>query len=378
MLCALLLSFVLHILRLPISLQLPDRFLRSNLRSSRSTMVYTSPTKKCRIVEWDKRGMTHKDIATQLKIHRTTVLRVIKRFIDYPDYYHIQPKTGRPRLLNDRDARVAARMIARTEASNAVEVQKKAFKDVSPRTVQRALFSQGLVCRVKKRKPYLDKAKKEARRQWAMTHINWTVEDWKGVVFSDESKFQLFKSDGREYCYIRQGQAYDERFTKKTVKHGGGHVMVWGCVTSKGMGELHRITGNMDAPGYVEILDKNLPKSLRKHGMKSTGRYGVVFQQDNDPKHRSKRAQAWFKKKRIRQLPWPSFSPDMNIIEHVWDQLDRLVHARYRLPCNLEELWHALKEEWDNFPKASLDTLFESMPRRVAALLSARGGHTKY
>ena len=68
----------------------------------------------------------------------------------------------------------------------------------------------------------------------------------------------------------------------------------------------------------------------------------------------------------------------MNIIEHVWDQLDALVHACNLLPRNKEELWQAIQEEWVNFPRAALDTLFESMPRRVGALLKARGGHTKY
>lgn len=211
-----------------------------------------------------------------------------------------------------------------------------------------------------------------------MEHINWTVEDWKRVIFSDESKFQLFRSDGREYCYIKPGQTHSKRASKKTVKHGGGNVIVWGCITSKGVGALHRIEGIMDGPGYVEILKKNLHKSLRKHGLKSAGRYRYLFQQDNDPKHRSKVAEAWFTRKRIRRLTWPSNSPDMSIIEHVWDQLDRLVRARNPLPRNLEEMWKALEEEWVNFPLDSLDKLFESMPRRVAALLKARGGHTKY
>jgi hypothetical protein len=61
----------------------------------------------------------------------------------------------------------------------------------------------------------------------------------------------------------------------------------------------------------------------------------------------------------------------MNIIDHIWDQLDGLVHACYPLPHNKEELWTALQEEWDNFPQAALNKLFESMPHCVAALLKA-------
>jgi len=68
----------------------------------------------------------------------------------------------------------------------------------------------------------------------------------------------------------------------------------------------------------------------------------------------------------------------MSIIKHVWDQLDALVHARNTLPTNKEELWITLQEEWENFPHKALDTLYESMPRRVAALVKAQGGATKY
>ncbi|TFK17687.1 hypothetical protein FA15DRAFT_604599 [Coprinopsis marcescibilis] len=68
----------------------------------------------------------------------------------------------------------------------------------------------------------------------------------------------------------------------------------------------------------------------------------------------------------------------MNIIEHVWDQLDALVRSRNPLPTNKEQLWEALQEEWYRFPKAALDKLYESMPRRVEALLASRGHATKY
>jgi hypothetical protein len=211
-----------------------------------------------------------------------------------------------------------------------------------------------------------------------MQHIGWTVEDWKRVVFSDESKFMLFKSDGRQYCYIKPGQALDDRFIKKMIKHGGGNLMVWGCIMGRGMGRLHRIEGIMCGPDYVAILDKEYLGTLKDLKLRRTGKEGVIFQQDNDPKHRSKVAEEWFRNKNVKRLSWPPSSPDMSIIEHVWDQLDALVRARNPLPRNKEELWAALQEEWANFPRAALDKLFESMPRRVAALLKARGGHTKY
>lgn len=375
---ALLLSFACCQLRLPIAHQPTNQTTLDFLHYLRVDMVYTSPTKKARIAVYKRQGMSNIAIGNRLKLDHTTIARIIKRLDNNPDFYHVMPKTGRPRALEEREVRIAARMLARTEAENAVEVQKKAFENVAARTLQRSLKNYGLICRVRRSKPYLSKMQKEARYRWAKAHKDWTVEDWKRVIFSDESKFNLFKSDGRQYAWFRPGQALDERFTKKTVKHGGGNVMVWGCITASGMGELHLIEGHMDGPMYVEILNENLPRTLRKHNMKFSGRYKAYFQQDNDPKHTSKVAKAWFEKKKVHLLSWPSNSPDMSIIEHVWDQLDTLVRARSPLPHNKKEMWQALQEEWANFPKQALDKLFQSMPRRIEALLKARGGHTKY
>ncbi len=78
----------------------------------------------------------------------------------------------------------------------------------------------------------------------------------------------------------------------------------------------------------------------------------------------------------VRLLPWPSRSPDLNPIEHVWDILGRRMQSR--APGNLNQLFEALQEEWDAIPQEDLDRLIQSMPRRVGMVISKRGSHTKY
>ena len=134
----------------------------------------------------------------------------------------------------------------------------------------------------------------------------------------------------------------------------------------------------MDGPAYVQILKEGLLGTLKDYGIKCTGKYGYIFQQDNDPKHTSRIASEFLAKKKIKKLPWPPSSPDMSIIEHVWDQIDRRVRARDHLPTNKDQLWEALQEEWMNFPMENLRTLYESMPRRIEALIKAKGQATKY
>jgi transposase len=237
------------------------------------------------------------------------------------------------------------------------------------------------------------------KKEWARLFAEWTAENARlkkeaaangekfeplekpkrptnpAVIFSDESKFNFIGSDGREWCWREPGKANDPRYTKKKIKHGGGSVMVWGCITSHGVGELHRIEGIMDRFVYVDILTKSLLGTLEKHNL---DREAVYFQQDGDPKHRSAHARGFLELEGLDVLPWCPNSPDMSPIENVWNYLDRMVRSRYPLPKNLDELWLALKEEWENIPQEFINNLYRSMPNRVCDLLKAKGHHTRY
>ena len=68
----------------------------------------------------------------------------------------------------------------------------------------------------------------------------------------------------------------------------------------------------------------------------------------------------------------------MNIIEHVWDYLERRVRKREIQPRNTDELWLILKEEWYKLPIKLLKNLYNSMPRQIQTLKHAKGGYTGY
>ena len=73
---------------------------------------------------------------------------------------------------------------------------------------------------------------------------------------SGESKSNLFGSDGLQYCWRKGGQALDPCYTEKQVKHGGGKVMVWGCVTAHGVSQLCQVDGQMNSVKYISILQE--------------------------------------------------------------------------------------------------------------------------
>ena len=96
------------------------------------------------------------------------------------------------------------------------------------------------------------------------------------------------------------------------------------------------------------------------------------------PKHTSKKAQAFLEELGLMLLEWPTQSPDLNPIEHLWTHLKRKL-AEYPEPAGgVEELWERMNEEWGKIPADVVLRLIESIPHRVQAVLRAKVGHTKY
>ncbi len=98
---------------------------------------------------------------------------------------------------------------------------------------------------------------------------------WSHVLWSDETKINVFGSDGVKRVWRQQGEEYKDKCVLPAVKYGGGSVVVWGCMSADA-GELQFIEGTMNANMYCDILKQS--RSLRRLGRRA------VFKYDNDPK----------------------------------------------------------------------------------------------
>ena len=232
---------------------------------------------------------------------------------------------------------------------------------VSTQTIRRTLHQIGVHRCHPRRKPLLKTIHKKARKQFARGLLEPCP-----MVWWDEDYFVWF----RWHVWRREGEEYKDKCVVPTVKHGGGNVLVWGCMSATGVGVLHFVEGNMNSYMYREILRQNMIPSLQKLGRRA------VFQHDNDPKHTSKMTTALLKRLRVKVMDWPSMSLDLNPIEHLLGILKRKVEV-----CkvsNIRQLRDVVMEEWKSIPVATCEALVNSMPRRVEAVLDNDGGQAKY
>ena len=107
---------------------------------------------------------------------------------------------------------------------------------------------------VKKKKPLLSQKHRKERMGFAIRHKDWTLEDWKRMVWSDETKVNHLGSDGRKCTWKRAGEGLSDRLVEGIVKFGGGSVMLWGCMLWDGPGYACRIDGRMDGDLFIQIL----------------------------------------------------------------------------------------------------------------------------
>lgn len=321
-------------------------------------------------------GKSTRYVATKCSISQTSVIRLKKKCQLYVE----KPPSGRPKKLSNQDERSLARYVlsgtVSTGAEAAKELENATGKRISRWTANRSLRKLDLEAVEKKKKPALSRKNVKARLSFAKTYGNWSEEMWRKVIWSDETKINRYCTDGRSWAWKRKGESLKPKHVKQTVKHGGGSIMLWGCMSAFGVGEIHLIEGKMDQHIYKNILRQKLMKTIRSMPLPASE---ITFQHDRDPKHMAKSVQAWLQTQPFSILDWPAQSPDLNPIENLWAYLKTALHKEYDSPpSSMAVLWDRVQEQWAKIPTNYCSTLAESETRRIQAVKKTKGLWTKY
>ena len=149
-----------------------------------------------------------------------------------------KPLGGCPTKLSATNIHHAVHLIGSGKAGTAVDVAKTLSnitnQPLSAQTVCHCLKKAGMRAVVKKKKPLLSLKHRKERLDFALAHQHWTLEDWKRVVWSDETKINCLGSDGKKWAWKKAGEGLSDRLVEGSLKFGGGSVMVWGCTLGGG------------------------------------------------------------------------------------------------------------------------------------------------
>lgn len=295
----------------------------------------------------------------------STVYRLLAKKRTQSSRYQ-QNRLGRPPKLNpaakDSLKRLAVRNRTSSNAVLARRLKELGHPTVSPRTVGRALTVLHMRRTWARRKPLLTEDHRRKRLDFCRRHLHT---DWSKVVFTDEATFCF--SPPRRRVIVAAGKPVPTDATTKRPPS----VMVWGGISTRGATPLATIVGSIDSNKYQEVL-----KDFLVPTMDVLYEDGYVLQQDNAPPHTSAATHKFFRRQGIEVMDWPPMSPDLNPIENLWGLLKKEFAPLKR--TTLFEWKEKLFALWNSVPLERLQSLVNSMPRRIDACIAANGGHTKY
>ncbi len=191
------------------------------------------------------------------------------------------------------------------------------------------------VFRKRATKPLLNQTQCQKRLTWAVEKKNWT--------------------EAQNPCCLKSSVKFPQS------------VMIWAAMSSAGVGPLCFLKSTVNAAIYQEILEHFMLPSADK----LYGDADFIFQQGLAPAHTAKSTKSWFNDHGVTVLDWPANSPDLNPIENLWGIVKRKM--RDTRPNNADDLKAAIKETWASIPPQQCHKLITSMPRRIEALIKAKG-----
>ena len=332
-------------------------------------------------------GKSSREVGKVLGVDHSSVSRWYKRYQDGESLLD-RKRSGRPTVQTKVSKLVLAKSLTKKRQSTRklAERLSRSGHHMSHMTVHNYLTKKlGAKAFKRPKIPKLTKEHVQKRLNFCRERLNWTVDDWKKVIWSDESPYALFAEGNSKNDVIWTKRVEDVEPIEK-VKFSP-KVMVWGAMTSTCLSELHIVPQNtsINADYYQEnILGKNLLPMFDRRSVTGplTGRKcpeiksEMIFMQDGARCHTAATTIQWLEDKEINywgKAEWPPNSPDLNPIENLWSILEETMKSEKDQPKNIADLEKLLQRAWKKIKLDTLENLVKSMPDRVRDIVKNKG-----
>jgi transposase len=304
-------------------------------------------------------------IAAKIPCSTSTVYHWI-HFYDNHGTVTMKKQSGRKRKSSEETDNKIIEAAISDPTTRPKKIKAELDLHVSPRTIRRRLNECGLFGRIARSEFPFSAVNIRKRLSFAQGYLDWKKEDWSNVIWSDETHIEL-QNYGQQWVQRPIGAAFEHPYLRTQVPHAQ-RLSLWACFSGNRVGKLYIFDDILDAKKMKQILrDYLLPSATELFVNRPWW-----FQQDNDPKHKSKLVTDWIFANGVQCIDFPPYSPDLNPIENLWHNLKTRVSNRNC--ATLGEFKQVIAEEWAQTDRSFLDNLTESMHRRCLKVL-ANAGH---
>jgi transposase len=353
------------------------------------------------------------------------------------EFFTTAPRSGRPITATTPEniQRVIERVEANRVGREMTITELGAQFNMSRQSAWRILHSAGYGKRKPTMKPGLTDAMKAARLGFALQHEHWQLEDWKNVIWTDETSIVLRHRRGSTRVWRKASQQYDATVIRARFKRAS-EFMFWGCFSYDRKGPMHiwkpetaserRIAqAELDALNAMHEPDARaewgLATAMRRTNLRRqpagrapvwkftaangalvrTGkaggidwyrygklilldkllpfakecqkdRPGTIIQEDKAPAHMSRHNAAIYSMFDIHHLLWPGNSPDLNMIEPAWGHLKRET-TKKGAPRSRPQATERWTKAWKNLEQVRIQAWIKRIPRHIRKVIELDG-----